>query len=67
VIVKGYIITFFINLGLIDVYRLAVHPTVLGTGKPLFENIDRVDLKLAGTKQYKSGVVQLVYEPRRMY
>ena len=58
------LITTFINLGLIDVYRLAVHPTVLGAGKPLFENLrDRLRLRLLDTKQFRSGVVQLIYEP----
>src|SRR5687768_3430467 len=31
--------TTFINLDLVDVYKLAVHPVILGRGKPLFENI----------------------------
>src|SRR6185503_10036226 len=35
------------QLGLIDEYQLAVQPTILGSGLPLFKNIkDRVDLKL---------------------
>src|SRR5690606_1335740 len=29
----------FVELGLIDQYQLAVHPIVLGSGKPLFENL----------------------------
>ncbi|MEX2593146.1 MAG: dihydrofolate reductase family protein [Anditalea sp.] len=28
------LITTFINLGLIDIYRISVHPTALGNGKP---------------------------------
>ena len=56
------LITTFIDLGLIDVYRLSVHPTVLGNGKPLFKDLkQRLNLKLADTKVFKSGVVQLVY------
>lgn len=57
------LITTFINLGLIDTYRISVHPIVLGTGKPLFKNItDRIYLKLIETRNFKSGVVQLIYE-----
>jgi dihydrofolate reductase len=29
----------FIELELVDVYRISVHPTVLGKGKPLFEDL----------------------------
>jgi dihydrofolate reductase len=54
----------FINLGLIDIYRLSVHPIVLGSGKPLFEDLkDRIRLRLTKTNTFKSGVVQLIYEP----
>jgi len=53
----------FIELGQIDIYRVAVHPTVLGSGKPLFENLkERLNLKLINTNVFKSGVVQLIYE-----
>ncbi|NML40850.1 dihydrofolate reductase [Chitinophaga sp. G-6-1-13] len=54
----------FIQSGLIDVYKVSVHPVVLGTGKPLFEDIkERIGLKLTETQVFKSGVVQLTYEP----
>ena len=29
----------FIRLGLIDVYKISLHPVVLGKGKPLFEDL----------------------------
>jgi dihydrofolate reductase len=55
----------FIGLGLIDVYRISVHPTVLGNGKPLFEDLkERMELKLIKTNIFKSGVLQLIYEPK---
>lgn len=53
----------FIDRNLVDSYRLSVHPTVLGSGKPLFEHLDqRINLKLADVRSFKSGVVQLIYE-----
>lgn len=60
------LITTFINLDLIDSYRVSVHPTVLGAGKPLFENLKgRLNLRLVDTNRFQSGVIQLIYEPVR--
>lgn len=58
------LIVAFTQLDLIDEYQLAVNPTILGSGLPLFKNIrDRVDLKLLSTKIFGSGVIDLFYEP----
>lgn len=52
------------KLGLIDEYQLSIHPTVVGSGLPLFKNItDRIDLKLLKTKTFGCGAVALYYEP----
>ena len=54
----------FIQMGLIDTYRLSVHPVALGGGKPLFEDLrDRLNLRLIDTHIFQSGVVQLIYQP----
>ena len=56
------LITTFINLGLVDVFRLSVHPVILGEGKPLFIDIkQRLNLKIVSTRKFSSGVVQLIY------
>ncbi|MBS0025900.1 dihydrofolate reductase family protein [Chitinophaga sp. 22321] len=58
------LITTFIENGLVDEYMISVHPTALGAGKPLFDIPARLDLVLAETKVFKSGVVQLIYTPK---
>ncbi len=48
--------------GLIDELWLAVHPILLGSGKPLFSGIkDRVHLQLVNSKTYSTGLVSLTY------
>jgi dihydrofolate reductase len=52
-----------LNLNLVDEYRLAVHPVIIGKGRPLFQHIeDRHKLELAEVKGYRSGVVLMTYK-----
>ncbi|GEP99046.1 MULTISPECIES: dihydrofolate reductase family protein [Staphylococcus] len=56
------IITTFLNQNLVDELQLAVHPIILGAGKPLFVAINnQKQLELSTVNTYKSGVVQLIY------
>ena len=51
------------NLGLVDRYHLLVFPIVLGSGKPLFQDIlHKVKLSLVSAKTLPSGVVELFYQ-----
>jgi dihydrofolate reductase len=53
----------FMRLGLIDEYRLFVHPVILGAGTPFFPPLeDRVGLRLVETRTFGTGVVYLRYE-----
>lgn len=57
------IIRTFIDLDLIDIYRLAIQPTALGSGKPGFKGLKgQLDLDLMKTESLGSGVVVLHYE-----
>lgn len=50
------------NLGLVDELQLAVHPLLLGRGKPLLAHLEnRMPLRLVDTKTYSTGLVQLFY------
>lgn len=54
--------TSLMNSGLVDEISLAVHPILLGSGKPLLSNIQkRIKLLLVDTKTYSTGLVSLVY------
>ena len=58
------IIDTLMQQGLIDEYRLFLHPIVLGKGLPLFKDIsERINLRLIKTKILGSGVIILYYEP----
>ena len=61
------LITTFIDLELVDEFRLSVHPVVLGEGRPLFVDIkQRLNLNLMNTRTFSSGVVQLIYHSNRI-
>jgi dihydrofolate reductase len=49
-------------LGLIDVYRIYLHPVVLGRGKPFFAG-PRPPLRLAAHDRIDDNVVRLTYVP----
>ena len=48
--------------GLVDEYRLLIHPVALGRGLPIFER--PIDLALVETQRFPKGVVAHVYKGR---
>ncbi len=52
----------FIRRGLVDEYRLIVHPIILGAGTPFFPKLETpIDLRLTETRVFASGVIYLGY------
>jgi dihydrofolate reductase len=63
---SGRLINSLMPEGIIDEYRLMVHPIVVGKGQRLFPNgLDSVTLQLADVTSYDKGIVVLTYEPAR--
>ena len=53
----------FMQLGLIDEYRLYFRPVILGGGKPMFGPLsEKINLELVETHRFDSGVVLLRYQ-----
>jgi dihydrofolate reductase len=56
----------FMQLDLIDEYRININPTILGKGKPMVTDLNRqIPLKLLEARTLKSGVQALRYESVR--
>ena len=49
--------------GLIDEFRIAVNPLILGGGAPLFKQGERMKLKLLDARPLSTGIVILRYVP----
>ena len=63
---SGKIVTILTKLGLVDEFRMWVHPVVIGCGKPLFKDLQKaLQLQLFKTETFRSGVVILFYEVKK--
>lgn len=52
------------NAGLVDEYRILIHPVVVNEGKRLFENLDRrTDFRLIRVDTFEHGAILVTYAP----
>lgn len=59
---SGTVVAQLADAGLIDVFQFMIDPVVLGKGTPIFDGImQTLNLKLIGSRTFKSGVVLLTY------
>ena len=57
----------FIRAGLVDDFRMVVHPVILGAGTPFLPPLDTpIPLRLTETKTFESGVVYFGYSANRI-
>jgi len=53
-----------IQLGLVDEYRLLIHPVLIGSGTPFFPPLEEpMSLRMVETRTFRSGVVYVRYVP----
>lgn len=61
---SGQLVTFLFEHGLVDEFRVLLHPVVLGSGKRLFTKPERFSFDLIKTKTLPNGIVALHYQPK---
>ncbi len=62
---SGTIVQQLANEGLIDEYLIVVTQVVLGTGRPLFKDVKRINLELLEARDFNSGNVLLHYRIKK--
>lgn len=60
---SGQLVRFLLEHNMVDQVNILLYPVVLGTGKQLFANIKKKDLKLVESEPFSSGIVKLIYVP----
>ena len=62
---SGSLISQFTDAGLIDSYQFLIDPLAIGNGVPVFNGIkEKLELKLADQRTFKSGALLVTYDRR---
>lgn len=61
---SGKLVPTLMQLDLIDEYYIWIHPVVLGKGRLLFKNEEKMKLYLTNTQTFSSGVVLCSYKTK---
>ena len=60
---SGSIVSHLTRAGLIDEYQIVLNPIVLGSGRTMFEDVERAAMTLKRTRSFSNGKIVLWYEP----
>lgn len=55
------LVQFLTDQHLVDEYRLLLYPVILGTGKRLFTDVNKTNLKLISAEPFDTGIIALCY------
>ena len=56
---SGSVVQQLANWGLIDEYQLMVVPIIIGSGKNMFKDVRKMDMRMIDIRSYKNGIVRL--------
>lgn len=59
---SGTLVDALAKMGLVDEYRLWLHPVIIGVGRPLFSKM-QANLMFTGMQVFDTGVVLMCYRP----
>lgn len=62
---SGQLVRFLLDQGFVDQLNILVYPVVLGIGKQLFSGTQKRTLKLVEYKPFQTGVVKMIYQPKK--
>lgn len=62
---SGELVRFLMKNDLVDQFNILLYPVVLGTGKRLFDDAQKKELRLVEAHPFKTGVMKLIYTSKK--